>query len=154
MRFLPALIAVSVVVSACGGDDGEASATTTLPVPSGQIDLSLDPVELSPDYPGEVPIPAGLILLGSEVLDGETTTIFEITGWHAGVAVEVGSEYEAVLEQRGFEITNRNGEFDKLFFNGQNERWFVSAGFFPDPVRLEGTSVGITVVPVGATTAG
>jgi len=154
MRVLPVLVAASVIASACGGDDEAAPATTALQVASGQIDLSLDPVELSPDYPAEVPIPTDLILLGSEVLDGATTTIFEITGWHADEAIEVGRAYEAVLEQLGFEITNRNGEFDKLFFNGQNEKWFVSAGFFPDPVRLEGTSVGLTVVPVGAAASG
>ena len=153
MRIAPVLIVVSLVVAACGGEDEATPAATQL-VASGQIDLSLDPVELSPEFPSEIPIPADLVLLGSEVLAGETTTIFEVTGWHAGASIGVAGDYESVLEDLGFEITNRTETSDKLFFNAENADWFVSAGFFPDPVRLEGTSVGITVVPIGAASAG
>ena len=153
MRIIPALIAVSLALSACGGDD-DAAPTATQPEVSGQIDLSLDPVELSPEFPGELPIPADLVLLGSEVLTGETRTIFEVTGWHEGEAIGVARDYESELEDLGFEITNRSETSDKLFFNAEDGDWFVSAGFFPDPVRLEGTSVGLTVVPVGAANAG
>ena len=63
-------------------------------------------------------------------------------------------DYESELEDLGFEITNRTETTDKLFFNAESGDWFVSAGFFPDPVRLEGTSVGLTVVPVGAADSG
>ena len=153
MRILPALIAVSVVLSACGGDD-DAAPTTTQPEVFGQIDLSLDPVELSPEFPSELPIPDDLVLLGSEVLPGETTTIFEVTGWHEGESIDLARQYESELENLGFEITNRSEVTDKLFFNAEDGDWFVSAGFFPDPVRLEGTSVGLTVVPVGAADSG
>jgi hypothetical protein len=150
MRIVPLLVAVSVVVSACGGGDDDAVATTTtLPV-SGQIDISLDPVELADEYPTEVPIPVDLLILGSEVLKGETTEIYEVTGWHAGEAIEIGRRYETVLEDLGYEVTIRNEVPDKLFFSAENATWFVSVGFFPDPVRLEGTSFGVTVVPVGA----
>jgi hypothetical protein len=148
MRIVPVLVAVSVLVSACSGDD-EAAPTTTQQQASGQIDLSLDPVELSDQFPAEIPIPVDLVLLGSEVLDGETTTIFEVTGWHAGESIEIGGDYVTVLEAQGFEITTSSETDDKWFFNAENDDWFVSAGFFPDPIRLEGTSVGITVVPVG-----
>lgn len=149
------MVAVSLAVSACGdGDDDDAAATvTTLPV-SGQIDLSLDPVELADEYPTEVPIPVDLLILGSEVLTGETTEIYEVTGWNAGESIEIGRRYEGVLEDLGYEVTSRNEVPDKLFFSAESETWFVSVGFFPDPVRLEGTSVGITVVPVGAASSG
>lgn len=149
MRIAALLTVVSVIVpvSACGGDD--ASSSTTVLEASGQIDLSLDPVELSPEFPADVPIPADLLLLGSEVLEGETITIFEVTGWHAGEALPVGLDYEAVLEQLGYAISNRSETSDKLFFNADSPDWFISAGFFPDPIRLEGTSVGLTVVPTG-----
>ena len=150
MRIVPVLVVASLAVSACGGDDNAATTTTTLPV-SGQIDLSLDPVELADEYPTEVPIPVGLLILGSEVLKGETTEIYEVTGWHAGESIELGRRYEGVLEDLGFEVTSRNEVPDKLFFSAENGTWFVSAGFFPDPVRLEGTSFGLTVVPVAAT---
>lgn len=142
------LVSLIVPVSACGGDD-DASASTTVVEASGQIDLSLDPVELSPEFPADVPIPADLLLLGSEVLEGETTTIFEVTGWHEAEALPTGLDYEAVLEQLGYAITNRSETTDKLFFNAESPDWFVSAGFFPDPIRLDGTSVGLTVVPIG-----
>jgi hypothetical protein len=150
MRVAPLLIVVSVAVSAsaCGGSDDESATTTTEVVPSGQIDLSLDPVELSPEFPSDVPIPADLVILGSEVLDGETRQIFEVTGWHEGEAIRLARDYEAVLEGLGYEITNRSETPDKLFFNAERVDWFISAGFFPDPIRLEGTSVGLTVVPV------
>lgn len=143
------LVAMSIVISACGGDDGDTTAATTLPI-GGQIDLSLDPVELADEYPAEVPIPDDLLILGSEVLTGETTEIYEVTGWHAGESIEIGRRYEEVLEQLGYEVTIRNEVPDKLFFSAESATWFVSVGFFPDPVRLEGTSVGITVVPIGA----
>ena len=151
MRVVPTLVAVSLAVSACGGgdDDAAVATVTTLPV-SGQIDLSLDPVELADEYPTEVPLPVDLLILGSEVLTGETTEIYEVTGWHAGESIEIGRRYEGVLEDLGYEVTIRNEVPDKLFFSAENAGWFVSVGFFPDPVRLEGTSVGITVVPVGA----
>lgn len=150
MRLAPLLILVSVIVpvSACGGDDDASSSTTVLEA-SGQIDLSLDPVELSPEFPADVPIPAGLSILGSEVLEGETRTIFEVTGWHEGEALPIGLDYEAVLEGLGYVIANRSETADKLFFNAESPDWFISAGFFPDPIRLEGTSVGLTVVPAG-----
>jgi hypothetical protein len=152
MRIAPLLIVVSIAVpgSACGGSDDESATTATELVASGQIDLSLDPVELAPEFPADVPIPAGLVLLGSEVLDGETRQIFEVTGWHEGEAIRLGRDYEAVLEALGYGITSRSEAPDKLFFNAESADWFISAGFFPDPLRLEGTSVGLTVVPVAA----
>ena len=153
MRFVPVLVAVSLAASACGGDDDGVATTTSLPV-SGQIDLSLDPVELADEYPAEVPIPVALLILGSEVLTGETNEIYEVTGWHAGESVEIGRRYESVLEQLGYEVTSRNEVPDKLFFSAEDGTWFVSVGFFPDPVRLEGTSVGITVVPIGTGSTG
>lgn len=150
MRIVPVLVAVSVVVSACGGGADASTSTTTEVEVFGEIDISLDPVELSPDYPAEVPIPADLLILGSEVLPGETTTLYEVTGWHAGESIRVARDYLAVLDELGYEVTGRDETADQLFFNAENSDWFVSAGFFPDPVRLEGTSVGITVVPIAA----
>ncbi len=117
-------------------------------VASGEIDISLDPVDLSAEFPSDVPLPTGLLILGSEVLDGETQRIFEVTGWHEGEAVSLARDYETVLVDLGYEIANRTETADKIFFNAERPDVFVSAGFFPDPVRLEGTSVGITVVPI------
>lgn len=150
MRIVPLLIVVSIVVSACGDGDDDTAPITTQLTASGPIDISLDPVELSPEFPAELPIPVDLLIIGSEVLEGENTTIFEVTGWHAGESMLVARDYLAVLDELGFEVTGRDETSDKLFFNAENADWFVSAGFFPDLIRLEGTSVGITVVPVDA----
>lgn len=143
------LVAISFLASACGGGDDDTAPITTQLTASGPIDISLDPVELSPEFPSELPIPVDLLIIGSEVHEGANTTIFEVTGWHAGESLPVARAYLAVLDELGFEVTGRDEASDKLFFNAENADWFVSAGFFPDPVRLEGTSVGITVVPVG-----
>lgn len=150
------VLSAMIVLSACGGSDEAAATTTTtdpLSEPSGAIDLSLDPVELADEFPSEVPLPADLVLLGSEVLSGETTEIYEITGWHEGEAVRLGRDYQASLEDLGYEVTTSSGSVDKVFFSAENDTWFVSVGFFPDPVRLEGTSFGLTVVPAAAMSA-
>mgnify|MGYP006928177761 CR=1 FL=1 len=154
MRIAALLVAISVLVSACGGGDDDKAPITTQLTASGPIDISLDPVELSPEFPTDLPIPVDLLIIGSEVLEGESTTIFEVTGWHAGESMLVAGDYLAVLDELGFEVTSRDQTSDKLFFNAESADWFVSAGFFPDPIRLEGTSVGITVVPIGAVSSG
>ena len=76
-------------------------------------------------------------------------TIFEVTGWYDGDPIRVARDYEAVLQDLGYEITSRTESPDNLYFVAENDEWYVSAGFFPDPIRNAGASVGVTVAPAG-----
>ncbi len=158
MRIAPLLVAVSLTsslaLSACGGGDDDSSSTTTGPTVPGQIDTGLDPVELPDEFPSEVPLPTGLVILDAPVLSGGTIELYEVTGWHEGDPVEVATDYLDELERIGYEVVSRTETPNNLFFIAQNDDWFVSAGFFPDPIRLEGTSVGITVGPAGDASSG
>jgi len=145
MRIAPLIVAASVVIAGCSGGDDDA-ATTTAAV-SGAIDISLEPVELPSDFPSEVPIPADMEIGGAEVLQGATSTLYEVTGWHPGDPVDIGSAYLDVLEGLGYEVTSRTDAAASIYFTAQQDDWFVSAGFFADPVRLEGTAIGLTVGP-------
>jgi hypothetical protein len=157
MRIAPFLVAVcfvsSVTLSACGGGDDDTSSTTTEPL-AGQIDTGLDPVDLPDEFPSDVPLPAGLVILDAPVLSGGTIDLYEVTGWHEGDPVEVANDYLAELERIGYEVVSRTDTPNNLFFIAQSDDWFVSAGFFPDPIRLEGTSVGITVGPASDASSG
>lgn len=154
MRFAP-LVAVVVLLAACGGgDDDEADSlaptTTAELVASGAIDIDLTPDTLPDSFPVGVPVPADIVIEGTDVLPGETTTLFDVTGWHNGEPIRAARDYLAVLDEAGFEVTSRTEAPESLFFIADDGEWFVSAGFFPDPVRLEGTSVGLTVGPANA----
>jgi hypothetical protein len=96
-----------------------------------------------------VPVPADVELENAEAHTGASSTIFEVTGWYDGDPIRVARDYEAVLEGLGYEITSRTESPDNLYFVAENEDWYISAGFFPDPIRNVGASVGVTVAPAG-----
>lgn len=154
MRSTALLLAV-VLLAACGGDDDSAAAddpsdaTVMSIVPSGEIDVDLAPVELPATFPADVPVPAGVDLQNAEEHVGETTSIFEVTGWYDGDPIRIARDYERVLKDAGYEISSRTESPDNLFFVAENGEWYLSAGFFPDPIRNVGTSVGLTVAPAG-----
>lgn len=104
---------------------------------------------LTPTFPADVPIPAGLELEVAEEYVGSTSTIYEVTGWYDGDPVRAAQAYESTLEDLGFVITSRIESPDNLYFVAESDDWYVSAGFFPDPIRNVGTSVGVTVAPAG-----
>lgn len=137
-----------IVLSACGSSDEASAPSTTAPAPSGAVEINLgEPVELPASFPAVVPIPAYLQIEGADEHVGEATTIFEVTGWFDGEPLDIASAYENTLIERGYEITSRTETDRNLFFIAESEDWYVSAGFFPDPVRNVGTSVGLTVAP-------
>lgn len=152
MRSL-ALAAALVLLAACSGDDDSTDAATdTAPLMSiVPTDTETDggPVELPESFPAEVPIPADVELGNAEEHTGTVSTIFEVTGWYDGDPIRVARDYESVLEDLGYEITSRTESPDNLYFVAENDDWYVSAGFFPDPIRNVGASVGLTVAPAG-----
>jgi hypothetical protein len=147
-----------IVLAACGGDAGSEIASTDDSsvaisiAPSAEIEVELGPVELPATYPADVPLPP-FSLEGAEELQGETSTIYDITGWYDGDPISGARDYLAALEAAGFEVTGRSEAPESLFFTAVSDEWFVSAGFFPDPVREVGTSVGVTVAPADAMSA-
>lgn len=146
MRLTALLVAVAVLAS-CGGDDDAAEPTSSTTAAPGTV--AAEPVELPGSFPADVPIPAGIELDNAEEHIGTSSTIFEVTGWYDGDPIRVARDYEAVLEDLGYEITSRTESPDNLYFVAENDRWYVSAGFFPDPIREVGASVGVTVAPAG-----
>ena len=157
MRLVPLLLALSVTaVPALAACDGDEPATTAISiVPSGEIGIELGAsIVLPDDFPAEVPLPAGVELEGADSLTGETAQIFDITGWYDGDPVEAADAYLSELEAAGFEVTSSTETDRNVFFVANGDTWFVSAGFFPDPVRNVGTSVGVTVGPVSSAPAG
>ena len=113
------------------------------------LPVSSLPVSSLPSLPAEVPMPVGLELEVAEAHVGSVTTIHEITGWFDGDPIRAARDYEAALEALEFDVTSRTESPDNLYFVAENDEWYVSAGFYPDPVRKVGTSVGITVAPAG-----
>lgn len=157
MRPTALLLAVALL-AACGGDDDTSSDASTATsddaplisvLPAADDASGSEPVELPTSFPADVPIPADVELANAEEHVGASSTIFEVTGWYDGDPIRVARDYEAVLEDLGYEITSRTESPDNLYFVTQGDEWLVSAGFFPDPIRNEGASVGITVAPVG-----
>ncbi|HSJ92302.1 MAG TPA: hypothetical protein VK917_09530 [Ilumatobacter sp.] len=158
MRSSAILLAAAVLVAACGADDdssggdatsGGSEAPLMSIVPTDDLGAPSEPVELPASFPGDVPIPADVELQNAEEHVGESTTIFEITGWFDGDPIRVARDYEQVLQDLGYEITSRTESPDNLYFVAENTDWYVSAGFFPDPIRNVGASVGVTVAPAG-----
>ena len=67
----------------------------------------------------------------------------------AGDPIRVARDYEAALEELGYEVTSRTESPDNLYFVAEVDDWYISAGFFPDPIRNAGASVGVTIAPAG-----
>ena len=147
MRPTVLLLAV-VLLAACRGDDSSSGPDATDP-PAPTLAAPAEPVELPTAFPNEVPVPAEVELANAEEHAGDRSTIFEVTGWYDGDPIRIARDYEQVLVDRGFEITSRTESPDNLFLVAESEAWYVSAGFFPDPIRNVGTSVGLTVAPAG-----
>ncbi len=138
-----------LALAACGGGDDDSVAISI--VPSGEVDIELqEPVAVPAEFPADVPLPADVLLENAELLEGETSDLFDITGWHDGDPITAARAYLAALTDSGYEVTSRTEAPESLFFTAEDGVWFVSAGFFPDPVRLAGTSVGVTVAPASA----
>ncbi len=155
MRPTPWLVACSIalvpLVGACGGDDDDDGSVAISIVPSGSIDVGLqEAVELPSEFPADVPLPADVLVEGAELLEGETSDLFEVTGWYDGDPVRAARDYLDALDDLGYEVTSRTEAPDSLFFTADDGEWFVSVGFFLDPVRQVGTSVGVTVGPAGS----
>lgn len=152
MRSL-ALLAVAALLVACGGDDSADEPTEQASAESGPLisilpaDGVVGPVEFPESFPADLALPAGVEYDNIEAHAGGTTTIYELTGWYDGDPIRAARDYERALLDDGFEITSRTEAPDSLFFVAESADWYVSAGFFPDPIRLEGSSVGITVAP-------
>lgn len=148
-----ALLLAVVLLAACGGDDDTSTGTSTdaplISVLPATDTGSGEPVELPDSFPADVPIPADVELANAEEHVGASSTIFEVTGWYDGDPIRAARDYEAALEDLGYEITSRTESPDNLYFVAQNDEWYVSAGFFPDPIRNVGASVGVTVAPAG-----
>lgn len=121
-----AVLAVGGLVGGCGGG---------VERPDGLPDA----------FPDDVPVPAEVVIEVAEEHEGTGSTLFEVTGWYDGDPVGAAREYEEALVDLGYEITSRTESPDNVFFVAENADWYVSAGFFPDPIRNTGTSVGITV---------
>lgn len=147
MRSTALLVAV-LLLAACSGDD-DASDVPPISIVPTDTAADAEPVELPASFPADVPIPADVQLDNAEEHTGTSSTIFEATGWYDGDPIRVARDYEAVLEDLGYEITSRTESPDNLYFVAENDQWYVSAGFFPDPIRNVGASVGVTVAPAG-----
>lgn len=152
MRSSALFFAAVMALTACSGDDDQSSDSATAPTTTGTVTdatTEVAPVELPASYPTAVPVPADVELDNAEEHVGTSTTIYELTGWYDGDPIRVARDYEKVLEDLGYEITSRTEAPDNLYFVAQNDDWYVSAGFFPDPIRNVGASVGVTVAPAG-----
>jgi hypothetical protein len=146
MRSALVLVAVAIIAASCGGDDDVAS--TTVPASSGAIDITLEQsAEVPAEFPADVPLPADLLIEQADRLEGAASELFDVTGWYDGDAVTAARDYIVQVEAAGFTLTGRTDAPTNVFFTAANDDWFVSAGFYPDPVRQTGTSVGITVTP-------
>lgn len=158
MRPIAVLVA-AVLIAACGGDDDAAApaATGDALVTGANVaapaTVPSTPVTVPDEFPPDVPIPTGVVLDNAEAHVGSSSTIFEVTGWYDGDPIRVARDYEAALTELGYEITSRTESPDNLYFVAENEAWYVSAGFFPDPIRNVGASVGITVAPAAQSAA-
>lgn len=153
MRSVAVLLTIGLLAACGGGDDAtddvadEGVAMSIVPVGDDQADAG--PVELPDSFPSEVPVPADVELDHAEAHVGTSSTIFEVTGWYDGDPIRVARDYEQALQDLGYEITSRTESPDNLYFVAENDEWYVSAGFFPDPIRNVGASVGVTVAPAG-----
>jgi hypothetical protein len=143
-------LTASIVLPACGGDDdtsdddaSDAATSTTAAV-----------VEIPDGFPETVPLPAAVELEEFNEMVGESTTIYDITGWNAGQPVPLGEAYLASLDEAGFEIASRSDATDSVLFVAVDDDWFVSAGFYPDRQRESGTSIGLTVGPAASAPGG
>jgi hypothetical protein len=147
------VLTAAVLLGACSDDDGDADGepegTLISLVPSGEIEVSLDEVAAPDSFPADVPLPADVELEQFDELVG-ATTIYDITGWHPGTPVPLGEAYLTELRAAGFDITSRSDATDSILFVVTGDEWFVSAGFYPDPVRNTGTSIGVTVGPASS----
>lgn len=149
---------VAVTVAGCGGGDADEAADDV--VDTG-VALSIVPNDTATDaadgvavtvpanFPAGVPLPDGVELAQADELTGDTT-IFDITGWHPDTPVPLAEAYLARLRAAGFEVESRSDATDSLLFVALGDEWFVSAGFYPDPVRNTGTSIGVTVGPAAS----
>src|SRR5690606_22270358 len=108
------LLAAVVLVAGCGGDDSSGGDDATPDgseaplmsiVPTDDLGAPSEPVELPASFPADVPIPADVELQNAEEHVGESTTIFEVTGWFDGDPIRVARDYEQVLQDLGYEIT-------------------------------------------------
>jgi hypothetical protein len=145
----PALVVVALL-AACGGDDASTDRSEPpVTVPTGVLGADTDPVALPASFPTEVPVPAEVEFDNAEEHVGSSSTIYEVTGWYDGDPIRAARDYEKALKDLGYEITSRTESPDNLYFVAENDDWYVSAGFFPDPVRNVGASVGVTVAPAG-----
>lgn len=151
MRSSTLLLAASLALTACGGDDDQTSDAdaTSVAAEAAIATTTVDPVELPASYPAAVPVPADVEFDNAVEHVGTNSTIYELTGWHDGDPIRAGRDYEQVLIDLGYEVTSRTEAPVSLYFVAENEEWYVSAGFFPDPIRNVGASVGVTVAPAG-----
>lgn len=152
MRSSALFLTAVMALTACSGDDDQSRDSGAAPATAGTVTDATNevvPVELPASYPTVVPVPAEVELDNAEEHVGTSSTIYELTGWYDGDPIRVARDYEKVLKDLGFEITSRTEAPDNLYFVAQNDDWYVSAGFFPDPIRNVGASVGVTVAPAG-----
>lgn len=143
-----ALLLATALLAACGGGDSTSGPDDSAPAATSRVPASA-PVALPASFPSDVPVPAAVELENAEEHTGAGSTIFELTGWYDGDPIRAARDYEQTLADLGYEITSRTESPDNLFFVAESEAWYVSAGFFPDPIREVGTSVGLTVAPAG-----
>jgi hypothetical protein len=158
-RLLIALfLAASVLLPACGdgengnenGKENDSMAGATVVAATATATEPAAPVEI----PGGVPLPAAVELQEFNEMVGDTTTIYDITGWNAGQPVPLGEAYLASLDDAGFELVSRSDATDSILFVATDDGWFVSAGFYPDRRRETGTSIGLTVGPAASAPGG
>lgn len=143
-----ALIAfVAVALGACESSSDADGVAISL-VPDATDDTS-SVVAVPASFPAEVPLPDDIELAEADELAG-ATTIYDITGWHPDEPVPLGEAYLARLRSAGFEIASRSDADDSVLFVVIGDEWFVSGGFYPDPVRNTGTSIGLTVGPAAS----
>lgn len=143
MRLAPLVLVVGLLAGCGRGSGGAVDAST---VGSGETDVVIrnGVVRLPAAFPADVPIPADIAVEGADRI-GEGADLFEVTGWYDGEPVPAGRAYLDELRSLGFELTSRAVATESVFFTVTDGRWTVSAGFYPDPVRERGTSVGLTV---------
>jgi hypothetical protein len=146
----------AVAIGACGGDDssetpdgGSVGDGVAISIVPDVTDEAPSVIAVPASFPAEVPLPDDIELAEADELAG-ATTIYDITGWHPGAPVPLGEAYLARLRAAGFEIVSRSDAADSVLFLVIGEEWFVSSGFYPDPVRNTGTSIGVTVGPASS----
>lgn len=149
MRTIAVVLAAAVALIGCGGGDDTSGGADAPNVSTDDLDLPTEPVELPASFPADVPVPLDVELHNAEEHVGETSTIYEVTGWFDGDPIRAARDYEQALEDLGYEVTGRTESPDNLYFVAQDDDWYISAGFFPDPIRNAGASVGVTVARAG-----